>query len=119
MKKTNGLHIVGDLRMCDSQYLFKLDMDEMRKKISQIVKKNKLKELGNYYHRFGNNSFTGVIAISESHISVHTWPELGVVNMDVYTCNYARNNAEATRRTFSEIAALFRPGKIDKKEIKR
>src|SRR5579864_3764135 len=29
---------------------------------------------------------SGVVVISESHLSVHTWPEVGYVALDIYTC---------------------------------
>lgn len=104
---------------CDPDYLFDLDMEGVKKKVSEIIKRNDLTELGSYYHRFDNNSFTGVIALSESHVSMHTWPELGVVNMDVYTCNYQQDNAESARKAFKEIASLFKPSEMRKKEIQR
>lgn len=114
-----GTHIMGDLLKCDPDYLFSLNVEEVKKKVSEIIKRNDLTELGSYYHRFDNNSFTGVVALSESHVSMHTWPELGIVNMDVYTCNYQRDNTESTRKVFQEIAGLFKPGETSKQEIRR
>lgn len=114
-----GTHIMGNLMECDPDYLFGLDVEEVKKRVSEIIRKNNLTELGSYYHRFDNNSFTGVVALAESHVSMHTWPELGVVNMDVYTCNYQQNNTENTRRMFQEIAAIFKSGNIERQEIKR
>ena len=29
---------------------------------------------------------SGVVVISESHLSIHTWPELGYAAIDIYTC---------------------------------
>lgn len=34
----------------------------------------------------GDWGLSGFVMIYESHISVHTWPELGFVSMDVYSC---------------------------------
>jgi S-adenosylmethionine decarboxylase len=40
-----------------------------------------------YVHDFGEGSgVTGVAVLSESHISIHTWPETGYAALDVYTC---------------------------------
>jgi S-adenosylmethionine decarboxylase len=119
MNNPIGTHIIGDLVQCDPDYLSNLKMEEIKKKVSEIIQKHNLTELGSYYHQFDNNSFTGIVALSESHISIHTWPELGIVNMDVYICNYQRNNTKATRRTFEEVAALFGKSEIQKKEILR
>jgi S-adenosylmethionine decarboxylase len=38
------------------------------------------------FHRFAPNGVSGVIVISESHLSVHTWPEHGYVALDIFTC---------------------------------
>lgn len=110
---------MGDLINCDPDYLFNLNLEEIKRKVSEIIKINNLTELGSYYHRFDNNSFTGIIALSESHVSMHTWPELGVVNMDVYTCNYQNDNTDSTRKTFAEIAALFGKSDMNKTEVRR
>lgn len=38
------------------------------------------------FHRFSPNGVSGVVVISESHLSVHTWPEAGYVALDIFTC---------------------------------
>jgi S-adenosylmethionine decarboxylase len=43
--------------------------------------------------------WTGFVVIEESHISIHTFPEVRFVSIDVYTC---RNGLDA-----SEISAYF------------
>lgn len=38
-------------------------------------------------HHFGADSgVTGVALLAESHISIHTWPEHGLVALDIFTC---------------------------------
>lgn len=39
-----------------------------------------------YQHCFVPHGVTIVIALSESHVSCHTWPEEGCIAIDVYTC---------------------------------
>ena len=119
MESGAGTHIIGNLKMCDHKFLFSLDMEKIKEETLEIIKRNNLMALGSYFHLFDNGSFTGVIALAESHVAVHTWPELGTVNIDVYTCNYNHDNSENTRHMFDEVAALFRPGKIEKQEVKR
>lgn len=114
-----GTHIIGDLIGCDSNYLFNLNMHDVKSKVTEIIKKHGMHELGSYYHLFDNNSFTGIIALAESHVSFHTWPELGIVNMDVYTCNFLNDNTEATKKIFDELVEIFKPEYVNKKEIKR
>jgi len=38
------------------------------------------------FSRFPPQGVSGVVVISESHISTHTWPEFGYVALDIYTC---------------------------------
>lgn len=37
-------------------------------------------------HRFSPQGVTGVAAIAESHVSIHTWPEHGYAAIDVFSC---------------------------------
>ena len=38
------------------------------------------------FHQFSPQGVTGVVAIAESHLCIHTWPEFGYGAMDVFTC---------------------------------
>ena len=43
--------------------------------------------LHEYFHHFGKGSgVTGFIALAESHISIHTWPEESYAALDVFMC---------------------------------
>lgn len=39
-----------------------------------------------FTHQFDPQGVTIVIALAESHVSCHTWPENGCIAIDVYTC---------------------------------
>lgn len=38
------------------------------------------------FHKFSPQGVSGVVVISESHLTIHTWPELGYAAVDVFTC---------------------------------
>lgn len=44
--------------------------------------------LSDHYHQFGSRDmgYTFVIALAESHVSCHTWPEYNLGTMDIFTC---------------------------------
>ncbi len=45
------------------------------------------KILGANFHHFGEEAgVTGVLLLAESHISIHTWPELQFAAVDIFTC---------------------------------
>lgn len=42
--------------------------------------------LGARFHQFHPDGVTGIVLLAESHASVHTWPQAGLVTLDVFTC---------------------------------
>jgi S-adenosylmethionine decarboxylase proenzyme len=54
-----------------------------------------LSAVGELFHRFEQRGggVTGVVLLAESHLAVHTWPELGAVTLDVYVCNFSGDNS--------------------------
>jgi len=42
--------------------------------------------IGDSFHQFDPIGVTGVVAISESHLCIHTWPEYGYAAVDIFTC---------------------------------
>ncbi len=65
------------------------------------------------FHKFSPQGVSGVVVISESHLAIHTWPELGYAAVDVFTCgesvnpwdacNYVAEKFGATHVTASEV----------------
>ena len=42
--------------------------------------------LGESFHHFHPQGVTGILAIAESHLCIHTWPEHGYAAADIFTC---------------------------------
>ncbi|TXD35373.1 S-adenosylmethionine decarboxylase proenzyme [Lujinxingia vulgaris] len=38
------------------------------------------------FHQFNPHGVSGAVVISESHLTIHTWPEYGYAAVDVFTC---------------------------------
>ena len=72
--KKHGIHIIADLYGCKFTKIEKLNINTIKHTFSKIIKNAGLTELGNYYHYFNKNAFTAVIALSESHLTIHSWP---------------------------------------------
>jgi len=112
-----GLHVLGRISVRPGSVLKR--MSSAKRFVSQVIRSNGLHELGSYYHEFSGGGFTGVICLVESHIAMHTWPEFGWLTLEVYLCDYSRDNSDKCRQVFGQIADYFRPVVIKKNEIKR
>ena len=42
--------------------------------------------VGERFYTFPNGAVTGVLLLAQSHLSIHTWPELFLVNVDLLSC---------------------------------
>ncbi len=43
--------------------------------------------IGDIFHQFEPFGVTGVVVVSESHFSIHTWPEHGLAVVDILSCS--------------------------------
>jgi len=57
------------------------------------------------FHRFRPAGVSGVVVISESHLSVHTWPELGYVALDIFTCGDRAKPEAAVQQALKAFGA--------------
>src|ERR1035437_3081710 len=46
-------------------------------------------------HAFPGTGLTCVLILSESHAVLHTWPETGTVNIDIFSCTPRLKSVEA------------------------
>ena len=70
--------------------------------------------LSSHFHSFFPQGVTGIIGISTSHFSIHTWPEHGYAALDLYTCG--DQNIWPVLR---EILLILQAGRSDVYEISR
>jgi len=77
-------HILFTLKGCPFELL---DNEKLISDLlSQTSKECKSVLLNVATHKFSPHGVTGVALLSESHISIHTWPEKGVAVCDIFTC---------------------------------
>ena len=53
--------------------------------------------VGESFHKFNPRGVTGFVAISESHLSIHTWPEYCYAAVDIFTCGTSFKPREAAQ----------------------
>lgn len=119
-RQATGLHLIGDLYgcLCDSRLM--LDAAYLEAFCKARVAAAGLTSVGTLFHSFGEGGgVTGVVVLAESHLSIHTWPELGYVTLDVYVCNYSTNNRPKAQKLFQDIQAAFNPSEPHLHRVER
>ncbi len=121
-----SLHILADFYDCRGEARFLTQKGVIRKKILRIIRNAGFQIVASRFHKFaddaggrGEGGITGVIIVAESHITIHTWPERRFVNIDVFFCNYTRDNTKRARAVFRLLKMVYRPRRIQRKEIFR
>ena len=66
-------------------------------------------------HTFPGAGLTCALLLSESHAVLHTWPETGTVNLDIFSCSTRLKSLDA----IAELGRLFGAGKVSIQEVQR
>ncbi len=82
--KTIGRHLIVELYRCRQDLLN--DVGVVRAHMLEAARVCGATVMGESFHAFSPQGVSGTVVISESHLSIHTWPENGYVSIDVYTC---------------------------------
>ena len=115
----HGLHLTADLSGCASAKAAMTEPDALRSACLAAVQDCGLQAVGSLFHRFPPRpgqtqapGITGVVLLAESHLALHTWPELGVVTLDVFVCNLGGDNSAAAEALVTRLTQLFEPESV-------
>ena len=87
--KELGRHILAEIYGCDPRILNNKDFIEKIMVESALKAGAEVREVA--FHKFSPQGVSGVVIISESHLTIHSWPELGYAAVDVFTCGDSVN----------------------------
>lgn len=84
MRILEAKHCIAELFNADP---FKLnDIKQIEESLKQAAVSANATLLKIKTHAFEPQGVTGFALLAESHISIHTWPELGFASVDAFTC---------------------------------
>jgi S-adenosylmethionine decarboxylase len=84
-----GVHLIVDLHGAKGLD----DIDLVEATLRRCVDAARATLLHIHVHHFQPNGVSGVAVLAESHISIHTWPEVGYAAVDVFMCGSASPDA--------------------------
>lgn len=98
-----GTHLILDLKECDRERLN--DLSYIRATMIDAAKVVGATIIGESFHQFDPIGVTGVVAIAESHLCIHTWPEYSYAAVDIFTCGDAFAPREAAQLLIDRFQA--------------
>ncbi len=111
--KQLGRHVLAEVSGCDFDVLNDLEKVEKIMVNAALESGAEIREC--VFHKFSPQGVSGVVVISESHLAIHTWPELGYAAVDVFTCGERVNPWDAC----DYLVKGFKADSIEATEVKR
>ena len=123
-----GLHLTADLRGCAADAPLMTEPSALHAACLEAVARAGLTPVGELFHRFEaapgasattTGGVTGVVLLAESHLAVHTWPEIAAATLDVYVCNLAADNSARAEVVLAALMQAFAPTAVERHAIER
>ena len=115
-----GLHLTADLHGCAATQAVMRDPAALRALCLGAVAASGLHAVGELFCAFpAPGGVTGVVLLAESHLAVHTWPELGAVTLDVYVCNLQGDNRGRAAGLLAALQAGFNAASAEHQQLRR
>ncbi len=120
----HGTHLIADLHDCRCTPTLLVDTEKLEALCSEACRQHGLTVVGQFFHTFqdaaGNPAgVTGAVVLAESHLAIHTWPEIAGVTLDVYVCNFSADNSQRAQALFDQLIAVFAPGRAETQRVTR
>jgi S-adenosylmethionine decarboxylase len=101
----SGKHMICDIRGIKNDKLLG-DLEGIKQVLNTICEKENYAILGVLEHRFEPQGLSIVYMLSESHISIHTFPERQYIALDIYTCREYPNN-QVYNKIYDNLVEIF------------
>jgi S-adenosylmethionine decarboxylase len=80
-----GRHLLVECEGCDPAAL--ADLELITEAMLRAAKKGGATIVTHSFHHFAPGGISGAVIISESHLTLHTWPEHAYAAVDLFTCS--------------------------------
>ncbi len=98
-----GVQWTADLYGCDTALLD--DQEQIATFVLEAARVAQATIVSSQFHKFAPQGVSGVVVIAESHIAIHTWPELGYAALDLFTCGDRLLAEEGFRKLAERLGA--------------
>lgn len=118
-----GFQIIADFHHCGCDEALLQDAARLATTCMDACAYAGLTVVAQAFHQFGDGCHlggaTGAVVLAESHLAVHTWPELRAVTLDIYACNISQDNGERVQALYHSLYVAFQPRQVQKQTLQR
>lgn len=117
-----GVHLTADLSGCRDPANLLRDGASLAALCERVARDQGLNVVARQFHAFapaGDGGHTGVLLLAESHLAVHTWPELHAVTLDVFVCNRSGDDTTKAQAVLDALVARFEPARVERQRLAR
>lgn len=107
---TQGQHLLMDI-------WYDQDIDQIVGDITELVRNN-FKVVETACHRFEPQGMTLVYILSESHFTIHTYPENNYLSLDIYICNPEYDLGSIAEKIVALATPVHYNAALDKRGIR-
>lgn len=102
---TLGTHYLLEISGCPFQNLN--DRNYVERTLLEAAETAGATIVTSAFHTFSPHGVSGVVVIAESHLTIHTWPELGYAALDVFTCGDEAMPEKAVKYCIDKFGATM------------
>jgi len=101
--------------LCNCENLDAFDADSLSSFFAAVLRGAGATIVHEVQHAYPGRGLTCVLVLRESHAILHTWPETGTVNVDVFSCSTRLRSLAA----IDELGQLLGARQVSIQEIPR
>jgi S-adenosylmethionine decarboxylase proenzyme len=105
----SGIHLIGEWSGCRVRNGVLTRASDLAELCVVASREVGLTVVGHSAHQFEPEGSTVVILLAESHLAIHTWPELAFVTADVFVCNLVDDNGSKAWALWERLKTEFSP----------
>ena len=98
-----GQHVIVEYYGCNPAILN--DLSALSDMLVEAAKRSGATPVKREFHQFAPHGISGVVIITESHLTIHTWPEHGYAAVDFFTCGERTDPLRAHDYLTRELSA--------------
>lgn len=101
MSDSKSFHVLCEMYNCDINILDNVNLIEKIMVEASLEAGAEVRQVA--FQKFAPQGVSGVVIISESHLTIHTWPELNYAAVDVFTCGDKINPMDACEYLINKL----------------